>query len=433
MRRPTSIFKDRERRELTIERIVNLSPELAWEGWTQPQHIARWWGPRHWTTTIHEMDVSPGGIWRYSLQSDDGTGEEAFCIAVYQEVCEPSRLVYIDSFVDKDWNIVENSQMHTTVIFEEAVEGTKLRIVTRFASAHELDNAEAMGMIEGFTDAFDRLEEYIETLTGGHMNTFISKDGTKLAYQKQGNGPAIVLVSSAISDHRDAAGLAEQLASHFTVYNYDRRGRGHSSDTAPYAVERELEDIEALIHEAGGSAYLFGSSSGAVLALEAASQLGSRVQELFLYEPPFIINDSRKPVPTEYVQQLNTLIEADKRSEAVEYFMTEAVGIPTEYLDFMKTDPSWKSMESLAHTLAYDGIIMGETQSGKPLPTDRWKVNAPTFIMTGENSGPFFDDAAKALAELLPLAKHQTLAGQDHSAVVMAPDVLAKAIVSRCE
>ncbi|MFF2530286.1 SRPBCC domain-containing protein [Brevibacillus sp. NPDC058079] len=328
MRRPTSVFKDRERRELTIERIINLSPELAWEGWTQPQHIARWWGPRHWTTTIYEMDVSPGGIWRYSLQSDDGTGEEAFCIAVYQEVCEPSRLVYIDSFVDKDWNIVENSQMHTTVTFEEAAEGTKLRIVTRFASAHELDNAEAMGMIEGYTDAFDRLEEYIETLAGGHMNTFISKDGTKLAYQKHGNGPAIVLVSSAISDHRDAAGLAEQLAAHF---------------------------------------------------------------------------------------------------------MTEAVGIPAEYLDFMKADPSWKSMESLAHTLAYDGMIMGETQSGKPLPTDRWKVNAPTFIMTGENSGPFFDDAAKALAELLPLAKHQTLAGQDHSSVVMAPDILAKSIISRCE
>lgn len=163
-RKQTKIYKDRERRELTVERIVAMSPKLAWEGWTEPSHVSRWWGPRFWTSTIYEMDVRPGGIWRYSLKSDDDDkGEEAYCRAVYQEVCEPSKLVYIDSFADKDWNIVKNSEMHTTVLFDETSGGTNLRILTRFASVHDLENAEAMGMIEGFTDAIDRFEEYVET------------------------------------------------------------------------------------------------------------------------------------------------------------------------------------------------------------------------------------------------------------------------------
>ncbi|WP_231637384.1 alpha/beta fold hydrolase [Paenibacillus sp. FJAT-27812] len=428
MKSKTRIHKNRDSRELTVERMVALPQQLAWEGWTKPEHIARWWGPKLWTSTVYEMDVRPGGVWRYSLKSDDNNGEEAFCKAVYQEVNEPSLLVYTDSFADKDWNIVENSEMLTTVQFEAATNGTKLSIVTRFSSAEELDNAEAMGMVEGFTEAFDRLEIYLETLTGGHINTVISKDGTKIAYKKQGNGPAVILIASAIADHRDAAKLAEKLAAHFTVYNYDRRGRGQSSDVMPYAVQREVEDIETLIHTAGGNARLFGSSSGAVLALEAASRLGDQVTKIYLYEPPFIINDSRKPVPTDYVQHLNTLNEAGRRSEAVEYFMSEALGIPAEYIGYIKADPSWQAMESMSHTLAYDGMIMSDTQSGKPLPTNRWKVNVPTLIMTGENSEPLFHDAAKALAKLLPIVDSRTLTGQDHSAVVMAPNIIAKTI-----
>jgi len=134
-------------------------------------------------------------------------------------------------------------------------------------------------------------------------------------------------------------------------------------------------------------------------------------------------------VPVDYVQQLNSLTEAGKRSEAVEYFASEALGIPEEYIGYMKADRSWQEMESISHTLAYDGIIMSDTQSGKPLPTDRWKVNVPTLILAGENSEPLFHDVAKALAELLPLVESRTLAGQDHSAVVMAPNILAKTII----
>lgn len=263
------------------------------------------------------------------------------------------------------------------------------------------------------------------------MKTIISKDGTQIAYKKQGSGPALILVSSAAADHQDASILAEHLSAQFTVYNYDRRGRGQSTDTVPYAIEREIEDIEALIEVAGGQACLFGSSSGAVLALDAANLLVDRVAKLYMYEPPFIINDSRKPVPADYVQQLNAMIETGKRSEAVEYFASEALGIPEEFIGYMKADPSWTKMEKLAHTLAYDGLIMGTAQLGKALPASRWIINVPTVIMIGENSETLFYDAAHALTKLLPKATIFTLAGQDHSAVIMAPELLAKAIKER--
>lgn len=258
------------------------------------------------------------------------------------------------------------------------------------------------------------------------MHYTASKDGTRIAYEKRGTGPAVILVAAAAADHNDASRLGECLAEHFTVYNYDRRGRGSSTDSAPYAVEREVDDIEAIIHEAGGSAYLFGSSSGAVLALDAAGSLGSSIiSKLFLYEPPFIVDDSRSPVPAEYVLHLNELIAGNKRSEAVEYFMTAALGIPVEYLEFMKADPSWQAMEGMAHTLAYDGMIMENTQSGQPLPQNRWHVDVPVMVMTGENSEAFLHGAASALVDLLPQCEHRMLPGQDHSAVVMAPEVLA--------
>ncbi|MEK5521848.1 SRPBCC family protein [Heyndrickxia sp. FSL W8-0423] len=169
MSRKTKIFKDQVRRELTIERTVAIPLKYAWEGWTKPEHIARWWGPKYWNSTVYEMDVRPGGVWRYRLCPDNGDGEDAYCRAVYQEVIEPLRLVYIDSFTDKNWNIVENSEMHTVVTFEEVMEGSKLRIITRFNSIAELNIAEEMGMVKGFTDAFNRLEEYLISISGGKL------------------------------------------------------------------------------------------------------------------------------------------------------------------------------------------------------------------------------------------------------------------------
>src|SRR5438067_1305726 len=191
------------------------------------------------------------------------------------------------------------------------------------------------------------------------MKELISKDGTTIAFDQLGEGPAAILVSPALGDRSGNGPLAALLAPHFTVFNYDRRGRGDSGDTQPYAVEREIEDIEALIKEAGGSAFAYGWSSGAALALEAAVR-GLAITKLALFEPPFIVDDSRPPLPQDYVTRLTELVSAGRRGDAVEFFMTAGVGIPAEFVAQMRNDPMWPAMEALAHTLPYDGAIMGD-------------------------------------------------------------------------
>ncbi|MBI5670573.1 MAG: alpha/beta hydrolase [Chloroflexi bacterium] len=174
------------------------------------------------------------------------------------------------------------------------------------------------------------------------QKTVTSKDGTRIAYDQRGQGPVVILVAGALgvrSPHPVSRQLAELLSQHFTVIDYDRRGRGDSSDTPPYALEREVEDIEALMDATGGTAFVYGLSSGAVLALEAASRLPRKVKKLALYEPPFIINDSRPPVPDDYVKQLQAAIAAGRPGDAVEIFMTKAILIPPEFVAQMRTAP----------------------------------------------------------------------------------------------
>ncbi len=261
------------------------------------------------------------------------------------------------------------------------------------------------------------------------MKTIQSKDGTRIAFDQLGQGPALILVSGALQ-HRaldqQTAQLAQKLSAHFTVFHYDRRGRGDSGDTAPYAVERELEDLEALIDAAGGSAFVFGHSSGAVLALEATKTLGTRITKLALYEPPFVVDDSRPPRSSDYVTQLEKLVADGQRGDAVALMMTDAAGVPAEYVAPMRDQPFWADFEALAHTLAYDGRIMGETMSGQPLPPQHWnQVVQPTLVLDGGASFPYMHSAAQALAEVLPNAQRGTLEGQDHGP---APEVLAPAL-----
>ncbi len=247
------------------------------------------------------------------------------------------------------------------------------------------------------------------------MRTVTSKDGTTIAYDQMGEGPALILVGGATTTRSDTRSLAEALAGHCTVFNYDRRGRGDSGDTAPYAVEREVEDIEALIEVAGGTAYLFGHSSGGVLALETARRRPGKVTKLAIYEPPFVVDDSRPPLPHDYVAQLNRAVTAGRRGEAVEIFLTQAVGIPAHVVAHMRTAPFWAGSEALAHTIAYDGTIMGDTASGTPAPLEKWRsVTIPTLVIDGGASPPFMHHAAQAIAHILPHARHVTLAGQDH-------------------
>jgi pimeloyl-ACP methyl ester carboxylesterase len=258
------------------------------------------------------------------------------------------------------------------------------------------------------------------------MSTVVSKDGTTIAYDRLGSGPAVITVVGALNrrtDHINAA-LAELLAQRFTVYNFDRRGRGDSDDTLPYAVEREVEDIAALVEEAGGSACIYGISSGGVLALEAGRRLPS-ITKIAMYEPPCIVDDSRPARPDDYVQQLNRMTAEGRRGDAVAYFMTVAAGIPAEYVAGMRHEPFWADLESLAHTIAYDGMVMGDTMSGMPLPDEWATIKTPTLVIDG-GATPAFHTSAQALADLLPNGRHRTLEGQQHN---VEPEAIAPVLI----
>jgi pimeloyl-ACP methyl ester carboxylesterase len=259
------------------------------------------------------------------------------------------------------------------------------------------------------------------------MEDVTSRDGTPIAFDRSGEGSSIVLVGGALADRSAAAELAAHLAPRFTVIAFDRRGRGDSGDTAPYAVEREVEDIEALINATGGEAFVLGHSSGAVLALESARTTPDRITKLALYEPPFIVDDSRPLPPADYVTRLDDLVSAGRRGDAVEFFMTSAVGVPADVVSGMRQQPFWSSLESTAHTLAYDGTIMKDTMGGSPAPLRRWaSVGVPTLVMDGGASPDWQRHAVRALADVLPDAQQRTLEGQDHGP---ASEVLAPALV----
>ena len=256
------------------------------------------------------------------------------------------------------------------------------------------------------------------------MNTTRSTDGTAIAYETCGDGPPLILVDGALCsrDMGPSRKIAKALCEHFTVITYDRRGRGESTDTAPYCVEREIEDLAALIAAAGGSAYVCGVSSGAVLALDAAAR-GLPITALALYEPPFIVDDSRPPAAADYVEQLNTLLTSNRRGDAVRLFMRH-VGMPAPLVSLMRVMPAWGKLKRVAHTLPYDGEIMGDTQLGRPLPEGRWPgTKVKTLVIVGGKSPAFFHNGTSRLADLLPNAEHRVLAGQTHmvKAKVLAP------------
>src|SRR5512135_3271536 len=197
------------------------------------------------------------------------------------------------------------------------------------------------------------------------MQTVGSADGTTIAFDRSGQGPALILVAAASATRLAEASLAAALAPNFTVFAYDRRGRGDSGDTPPYAVEREVEDLDAVIEEAGGSAFVFGHSSGAVLALESARLLPGKIRKLALYEAPFIIDDSRPRTPADFLPRLNELLAAGRREDAVELWNRNN-GLPDEMIAGMRGSPWWPGLLAAAHTLPYDATIMGDTQSGSP-------------------------------------------------------------------
>jgi len=254
-------------------------------------------------------------------------------------------------------------------------------------------------------------------MTSTTLETTKSADGTTIAYDKLGSGPAVVLVCGGSVDRMSNAGLAQVLASDFTVYNFDRRGRGDSGDTLPYAVEREIEDIEAVIDAAGGHAFLYGTSSGAALAFDAARALPAKVSKLALWEPPYIEDPAARP-PADTVETYERLVGEGRRSDAVEYFTAKVVGLPPEFVAFAKTQPFWAAQEKIAHTLAYDGRIMGDYSIPRDKAAD---VTQPTIAIAGEASFPFFLQTVAVLGDAIPNGESTTLPGQQHD---VSPDAL---------
>jgi len=242
-----------------------------------------------------------------------------------------------------------------------------------------------------------------------------SADGTGIAYSITGSGPALILVDGAMC-HRmfgPSTELASVLDKNFTVYTYDRRGRGETGAGAtPWSVEREIEDIAALIGEAGGSAFVFGQSSGAVLALDAATKLPS-ITRLAVYELPMVVDDTYTPRPADVVATMDGLIARGERSAAVTMFM-RMVGVPGIGLAIMKLTPVWKKLKAVAHTLPWDLRILGDDGRGEPLPADRWHLKVPTLVMNGGKSPEYLRNTMKNAAEVLGDVEHQELPGQTH-------------------
>jgi pimeloyl-ACP methyl ester carboxylesterase len=259
------------------------------------------------------------------------------------------------------------------------------------------------------------------------MKTVTSKDGTTIAFDQWGAGPVVILVDGALQYRAFDQGmvqLAELLAQHFTVIHYDRRGRGDSTDTQPYALDREIEDIEALIDEAGGSASLYGISSGAALAMEAAIALPNKVDKLAMYEAPYNDDEAAQQTWKEYVKQLRALLAEGRKGDAVGLFMM-LVGASAEDVEGIRQTPMWPLWESIGHTLAYDHIAaLGEEAS---IPTERAaRVSMPALVMDGRESFPFMHTTALALAKAMPKGQHRALEGQTHE---VASEAIAPVLI----
>jgi pimeloyl-ACP methyl ester carboxylesterase len=255
------------------------------------------------------------------------------------------------------------------------------------------------------------------------MSTVVSADGTKIAYEVTGDGPPLVIVDGAMCyrDSGPARPLAAELAADFTVFAYDRRGRGDSPNSE-FSPAREIEDVEALVKEAGGTAYVFGASSGAVLALEAADH-GVGATKLAMYEPPLIVDGTHAPAPESALADMRRLVAEDRRGDAVAAFM-RSVDVPGAIVAMMKLFPVWKKLKGVAHTLPNDLVLLEGLRLGRPLPADRWTTTTmPTLVADGGRSPEYMRNSAAALAEVLPNATHRTIPGQTHivKAKALAP------------
>lgn len=256
-------------------------------------------------------------------------------------------------------------------------------------------------------------------------DTVISADGTSIAYETFGEGPPLIAVCGATCDRALMRSTAQALGERFTTINYDRRGRGESGNTLPYAIERELEDLAALIDRSGGRAHLYGHSSGAGLVLHAVAA-GLPVNRFVLHDPPYSPDDeASRNDARRYGQRLRALLGEDKRAEAIETFF-RITGMPDEMIDGMRETPRWPALLALAPTLAYDSAVMGDVERGGTVPDDlAVRATRPGLVLLGGDSPEFMLDVGRRLADLLPDACLRVLEGQGH---VVAPEILTPVV-----
>jgi len=258
-----------------------------------------------------------------------------------------------------------------------------------------------------------------------------SKDGTRIAYERWGAGPPLILVDGAMGFRAFGGSphVASLLAPSLTVYCYDRRGRGESGETPPVALEREIEDIDALIDVAGGHAFLYGISSGGALALEAAAALGEKVERLALYEIPYDGSADGIERWHSYCSELDRLVAEGRGGDAVELFM-RFVGAGDEGVAMMRSQPVWATFERVGPTLPYDAAALGPD---RVVPAERAAaVRAATLVMDGSESlaiMPFMRESAEALVRVIPRAEHRVIEGQSHD---VAAEAIAPVLAEFC-
>ncbi|GGS59584.1 alpha/beta fold hydrolase [Streptomyces griseoviridis] len=249
------------------------------------------------------------------------------------------------------------------------------------------------------------------------METTQSRDGTPLAHTRTGRGPAVILVSGALSTGATLAPLAAALSDRFEVLVYDRRGRGGSGDTPPYAVDREVEDLAALIEVLGGEASLYGISSGGALVLRAAAA-GLPVRRAAVYEVPYALDDADAAARAEYTERLTQALRDGRRGDAVELFL-RLTGLGEEMIRGARRSPMWAGLESVAPSLAYDDAVLGD---GRPPREALAGIGVPVLALAGGAGAPAMRAAAREIAETVPDGRYAELAGQSH---MVEPGVLA--------
>jgi pimeloyl-ACP methyl ester carboxylesterase len=252
-----------------------------------------------------------------------------------------------------------------------------------------------------------------------------SKDGTRIAYWREGQGPPLLLVHGGASDHMAWFFVAPLLARDFEVYTYDRRGRGESDDTLPYAVEREVEDVVAMLNAIGRPAHLVGHSAGGILALLAAERV-SNLLSLILYEPAFVVEGARERPSYEVFGKIKSLLSEENRDEVIRLVMRETLGLPESKIDAMSTGPGWEHLLAVAHAVPYDWELWMERLDEERVHT----VETRALLLLGSESPGWLQAGTKAVAAALPCAHLQILAGQEHLATMTAPEMFAEAVAT---